>query len=256
MTQEPTDVQHALRGFLAGQVSPPQFYRALMRHPTWWVAGTHEQGQAPHLKILHFAHGERRLVAFTDREALEAAREAMGATLGAPLLGDSFLTTEGLGLFRVLEPGLSSVEINPHSEHSLRLEADQITTLRRWAVVARLEATLEDPSREEDPMAVLRRFPWYEVALEGEGQARQMLLAPDAQGRRLAAVFTTQDALELFLAQVEDQLEGRPAHATTAGKELFISLKQLNLDGVVFNCCGPTPPRAFGVGVLDAILAG
>lgn len=255
MSQDPKLALRTLEAFLDHQAEEAALYRALMRHPSWWVAGTHADGEAPHLQILQFPGGERRLQAFTDREALERARHAARDGLGRPLLGEQFLTTEGLGLFRVLEPGLSTVEINPHSPSALRFGAEQITHLRRWAVVARLEATLEDPSREEDPMAVLRRYPWYEVALEGEGQARQMLLAPDDRGRRLAALFTTQDALELFLAALGDQVQGRVARATTAGQDLFISLKQLELDGLVFNCCGPTPPRAFGIGVLDAILS-
>lgn len=256
MEQSAREVRESLGRIKAGEVPDGAVYRRWMGHE-WWVAGVSEGGE-PQLKVLRFASGERGLYLFTDREALEVGRRAIRASEEGPgLLGDGFLSAEGLGVFRVLDGGLSWVEVNPHTPEALRLGREELLNLRRWTGIARLEALLEDPSREEAPFEVMRRFPWYMVALEGEGaDVRDLLLAPDVGGRRLAAIFSAQDALDAFVEGLGGRLDARAGQATLTGEELFVSLKAMKLDGLVFNCFGPTRPRAFGVKVLDAILSG
>jgi hypothetical protein len=249
-----SEIKDALARARRGESSEAALHRALMRHPDWWAAGGLHEDQQHYLKLLRLPSGDRVLRAFSSRDALERARDA---ERGQPteLAAPDFLSTEGLALFRVMEPGVAAVDLDAYDSHFLRIEGEGVTRLRRWAVTCRLEAALEDPSREESPLSLLRRYPWYELALEGEGAERALLLAPDARGRRLAAIFTSPDALALYLAQVGEQLTARAAQATLTGEELFVSLKQMGLDGLVVNCCGPTPPRALGLGVLDAILS-
>ncbi len=250
-------LQEKMAQFAQGDLTEETLFRALIGHQDWWVPGTRDEDSGQlNLHILRHPDGTGHMQLFTSQEAMLQVREKIVTAEGYPLLGDKFLSVEGKAVFRFLEPSLDRLTLDPHSPHSLSFEAGDIMQLRRWAVVGRLEDMLTDPEQEEDPWTIMRRYPWYQVLLEGETEAdHAMILAPDSEGRRLAAIFTTDDATQAFLDQVGDQLEGRAAIATSTGEELFVSLKQLDLDGMVFNCCGPTATRAFGIGVLDVILS-
>ena len=83
-----------------------------------------------------------------------------------------------------------------------------------------------------------------------------IVLAPDQDGRQLAAVFTARDAANCYIqaARLQD-----PELTITLdeldGSRLISNLLALHsdgaLDGVVFNCFGPTNPVAFPMTLLE-----
>ena len=64
----------------------------------------------------------------------------------------------------------------------------------------------------------------------------RLVAAPDDQGRSLAAVFTHADAFDAFAEETnDDDLRS----VTLTGVELFEQIREMDLDGVMFDCSGP-----------------
>ena len=85
-----------------------------------------------------------------------------------------------------------------------------------------------------------------------------MALAPDEGGRRLAAAFTAQDALQLFIVSRES-VRGNDdlVSVRLSGKELFSQIAASSeLDGLVINPSGPGQPLALSRAVADVVLSG
>ena len=86
----------------------------------------------------------------------------------------------------------------------------------------------------------------------------KMALAPDegGEGRRLAAIFTAEDALQLFVV-ARESAAGELVSVRLSGFELFEQLaSSAELDGVVFNACGPGAPVALAKDVAQLVLTG
>ncbi len=81
-----------------------------------------------------------------------------------------------------------------------------------------------------------------------------LMLAPDARGRTLAAVFTAEDALEAYLKEMGANGKRGLEPLTIAGPRLFDLLPRISLDGFVFNCCGPVSPRAFAAAFARRVI--
>jgi len=163
--------------------------------------------------------------------------------------------TESFRLVAALPPGLPALRFHSSaSSSSLVCKPAQIELLRATLQVIVIEQLLRRLYAGADleianPFARLREFEHYYVLCsqpEGQdGALSRMALAPDPQGsRRLAAAFTAQDALQLFVA-------ARPAPArqseqlvaaTLSGRELFSHLATADIEGVVFNPAGPGQP--------------
>ena len=85
-----------------------------------------------------------------------------------------------------------------------------------------------------------------------------MALAPDygGNGRKLAAVFTAQDALQLFVVSRDNSVGSDDlVSVRLSGRELFEQVATNNdLDGMVINACGPGQPIALTRDAAAAIL--
>eukprot|EP00316_Scyphosphaera_apsteinii_P006934 CAMPEP_0119323976 /NCGR_PEP_ID=MMETSP1333-20130426/62092_1 /TAXON_ID=418940 /ORGANISM="Scyphosphaera apsteinii, Strain RCC1455" /LENGTH=85 /DNA_ID=CAMNT_0007331565 /DNA_START=34 /DNA_END=291 /DNA_ORIENTATION=+ len=82
-----------------------------------------------------------------------------------------------------------------------------------------------------------------------------MALAPDLDGgRRLAAAFTAQDALQLFVASSAATPQQELFSAEVTGMELFAHLGSADVEGIVFNPAGPGQPIPFLRAIADTIL--
>ena len=80
------------------------------------------------------------------------------------------------------------------------------------------------------------------------------MLAPDPQGRKLAAVFTTPDAADAFIREVGSSLAAPPVLRVYDGSTLFAYLARLPIDGIVFNCKGPGLPRVVATPFAQRVL--
>ena len=137
----------------------------------------------------------------------------------------------------------------------LTLEAEQVVHLQRFVQISVVEKVLallhegaEMPLNE--PCARLRDFSDYFVVQQGS----MLALAPDSNSRRLAAAFTAQDALQLFVASSAAS-DTELVAARLTGVELFGKLAEADLDGVVFNPAGPVQPVPLLKAVAQHVLS-
>ena len=117
-----------------------------------------------------------------------------------------------------------------------------------------LDEILHGKMEMADAFDRFKRFTSYLVPTRMVEDRRQMMLAPDDQGRKLGAVFTTTDAADAFIRDVEQSLEFTPSMRLFDGETLFDALAQMPLDGIVFNCKGPGTPRAVAIQFAQVIL--
>ena len=101
---------------------------------------------------------------------------------------------------------------------------------------------------------MLRHFDGYRVVSRKVGDGRQIALAPDPEGRNLAAVFTSHDNALEYLQQVKEILGDDSVMSLTSGESLFTQLAGMPLDGIVFNCAGPGVPRAVSLAFATVVL--
>jgi hypothetical protein len=91
-------------------------------------------------------------------------------------------------------------------------------------------------------LTLVANYPEFLLLVTGDG----MPMAPDNRGRKLAPVFTNPASYEAFREEVLS--EGKliqPLLTKISGAELFPKLHTMQLDGMVFDCCGPERPLAF-----------
>jgi len=113
-------------------------------------------------------------------------------------------------------------------------------------------AVLRTPSDTPDPSAIptVRDHQGYLLAVTKEGEQVRLALAPDPQGRALAAVFTHDDCFDAFASGLGGQL----MMLNLPGRQLFEQLAETQLDGIVFNPAGPPAPVAFAAAFSRVIL--
>ena len=192
-------------------------FRQVIDYPDWSVSASHE-----------------------DAYTADAAPGAAGVSL-EPSDGLALAAAAGGGVRLHYAPGAPP----------LTLDAEQVAHLQRFVqisvvekVLALLHAGAEMPLKE--PCARLRDYCDYFVVQQGS----MLALAPDSSSRRLAAAFTAEDALQLFVASSAASGAELVAIRLT-GVELFGKLADVDLDGVVFNPAGPIQP----VPLLKAVAA-
>lgn len=158
----------------------------------------------------------------------------------------------------------------------LTLTVDEVQHLQSFVPVTVVEALLSRLQQGQDmqvkePFSRLRDFSSFlTVCAGGHGQpsadgdapaggsSLMLALAPDEGGRRLAAAFTAQDALQLFIVSRES-VRGSDdlVSVRLTGRELFEQIAAgSELDGVVFNPSGPGQPVALSREVADLVLSG
>lgn len=126
-----------------------------------------------------------------------------------------------------------------------------VETLETALYDLRLHANELDDETSEAYLRLIANYPEYILLITGDG----MPMAPDDRGRKLAPIFTNHAAYNAFHDEVMS--EGKliqPLITTISGPELFAKLLSMNLDGIVFNCCGPQRPLAFVPETLDVLL--
>ena len=163
-----------------------------------------------------------------------------------------------------IHEGRPRVCVHARSEEEVAL----FRTFLEVTVVEQLFARLYTGEALEvaEPCGRLRAFDGFlTVCAGGHGQPRtdgktplKMALADDAggDGRRLAAVFTAQDALQLFILSRESARNSDGlVSVRLSGRELFGQLAEnAEIDGMVINPCGPTPPVALTRDVAHMVL--
>lgn len=130
----------------------------------------------------------------------------------------------------------------------LRKMADAIEV--EQALTALRQGTASDAA-----LRVVKNYPSYWVPVGVHGENMRLMVAPDEQGRKLAALFTSEETLAAFLPQVRDfAAPDQVVERIFKGEDLFSIVTKMPIDGMVFNCGnGPVSPVAFAKGFAEIV---
>jgi hypothetical protein len=161
----------------------------------------------------------------------------------------------GHRVLSLIPSDLAGVNLNPASTHAAHFRQEQLGELKRVAACMNVTERLAQDELDEDDLAVFRSHAhWLVVLHHDEGDdSYELALAEDKEGRALGAIFSTDEALQAFLSFEAEEEDGRIMELD--GHELFGQIAEMGLDGIVFNCAGPTRPRAFAAAFASLILA-
>ncbi|MGC6493883.1 MAG: hypothetical protein ACON5B_13690 [Myxococcota bacterium] len=240
-TTEATEATEATKAVEASTL------RSLIAHATWHIpAAMGEQGPK-------MAFTADTLSIYDSSEGLGAANLAATGTQEG-----LFLTMDGRGLFGQALRGhaLTSLTIHREGQDPMNLGPEDLVRATIMADGMTIDDVLLGRSNAADGFTKMRTFQHFKVpGREHEGRFG-LMMAPDAKGRKLAAIFTTEDAAQAFVTAVESELSMTPVMKTMDGHALFSMLAGVQLDGLVFNCKGPDAPKAvapqFAAVVLNA----
>ena len=165
------------------------------------------------------------------------------------------MTVDGQWLFSQLQDPIDTMVIDAQTSHALQLTSDKFADLRGWAKSLYIESLLERDDFDAHTLQALLDFDAYLLPLiDSESGVRHITLAPDINNRKLAAVFTAEDALSLYIQNAQGALGQQVLVDRPNGHKLFSYLLQLPIEGIVFNCYGPANPRALSKESLKTLL--
>ena len=240
-----TSAAQAIQDFLGGGIGGPTLLRTILGEHHWVVPAT--EGGA--VELVGDAETGSRLALFTSEQRLRAWRQRrVQAAQGL------VVETGGPRFFWDATEGVVGVDIDPESQGAVYLHEHQLPQVRRWAQALEVEAIVSGEANPPDAFERLLRYEGYWVLVRRSEQADvpEMALAPDHEGRKLAAVFTAEDTLDRFL---EVHGEDTTPPITVDGHTLFQRLQAMPLDGIVFNCAGgPVPPKALAPDFVRVVL--
>jgi hypothetical protein len=236
------NLRQSIRQALGGELSGQALLRQFLNHEDWHVpAGRDDAGRILYVR-LRDGQGRRYLFLCTDRQAYDDCV----ARVGEAVMGRHYVTAPGVDVFAGLpaEADVDVIGINEYSPPEMHYRSQQVPALQQWARAVRVERTLATPAPD---LGTVKRFDSYYVVMQRlEGDEHALTLAPDKRGRKLAAVFTAPDTAEAFLRdQGDGGIKFAPVTVAVGGEQLFRDLQNLPIDGIVFNCVGPVPPRTF-----------
>lgn len=253
-------VQTAIADWKANQISGSQLLRRLVSFDQWMLpmseaaaAEMLNTGKASRLMYSQDSEGVSRLYLFSDGEAFNAFRRAVGEAEAS----QHFLTTSGAWIFQLPLDAFDAIEIDPVSPWQISYRKEQFPALRAMAEAITVEQALialRAGQAQPGMITLVRDYEHYLLAAYDRGGEYTLALAPDDKGRELAAVFTAADNFAAFLsaregAQAVEQL----LQLELAGPKLFAQLGQMQLDGLVFNCSGPARPVAFALAFAKVV---
>lgn len=217
-----------------------ELLRGLIAHNSWIIPATKQDGQYhPNL----FQHnGQTFLTVYSHSSFVPKTMES--------------ITVDGVWLFSELPPNIHSLIIDAQSEHALQFTAEKFPELRNWSQAIQFEKAIDIPQLDAPILENILQYEGYCVPLiESEGGTQHIALAPDQEGRKLAAVFTAEDCLSIFIQHAGSSLGKKVRIDQHKGETLIPYLLSLPIDGIVLNCYGPPPPKALDKNALLQILS-
>jgi hypothetical protein len=253
MESNPIDVRAAIGMHLSDKLSGTMLLRVFMLHRGWRVPVSlpSEAGGSKRVIVRKNDDGKRLVRIFTDAEAVKVAVEK----LGRDNVGEQFVETTGHAAFSALDLDLDFIDINPGSEPTFQYQKEHMRGLLTWAAAVKLEQTLAEFDDSEAACSRIKHYRPFFIVINDEGEEKSMVMAPDEESRRLAAVFTAEDCLERFRVAAVSSLKIKTKTLSLSGEELCALLSGMTLDGVVFNCVGPVRPVAFSTEIAKMVMA-
>lgn len=226
------------------RISGTALMRGLVSYEQWQVRISEEamatalaQNSLPSLQISRDPAGKLCLLLFSSNAAYARFAKAQPEQ-------QHFLTTRGTVLFADPMEGIERIQVDPLSPYDIFYDQTHFERLRETARAIEVEemlSALRQGQGGDRAFAMVREYKTYSVAVAMRDGRPTLVMAPDSNGRTLAAAFTADDAYDAFAAEhgVDAQ------QMQIEGAALFEMFSRMSIDGFVFNCCGPVKPVAF-----------
>lgn len=236
------------------QIESTALMRLLVSHPAWSLPVSESaalemmaENAASRIQYNRDPQGVNRQLIFSSPEAFAVYQKNCGEPREQYLF-----TTTGAWVFRLPLEGIDEIWIDPLTPGDIRYVKAQFNQLRAMADAIEAEqslAALRQGTAPDSALSLVKNYAafWVPVLVRGEGM--HLMFAPDSKGRKLAAVFTSEDTLAAFLPEAKTHAgEAQVVERIWKGKDLFPLLLAMPIDGIVFNCAGPVNPVAFAKG--------
>lgn len=242
-------IAEALTEIEAKRIDGDLFLRSIMHHPSWLVSGRQHPDGRKELGVLQTPKG-RILEVYSDRNALLSMEQVHGDSFTGTIL-----ELEGHELFMQLaDSQVDRVNLNPSSEPKVSYQHEQIALLSAWAKQTQVELAVLEPDRVHDPFSALANYDNFHLVYDTSGRNASIVLAPDAHGRALGAVFTSWETADAFCKVMQEKDEDSLEAIRMPGSEVFPIMKNLSVQGIVFNPWSLLPAQAIHADALTQII--
>jgi hypothetical protein len=265
-TTYPSPIAESIELWRAKKITGVNLMRSLASYPEWRVGVSEAaavdmmaHNDPPRLQIHTAPDGKKCLCFFSSSEAFDVYRKASHET-GKK---QHFLTVPGTWTFRLPMDGIEQIHIDPMSPYDIFYSQEHFTRLKEMADAVEMEDLLLRLRKGTAPDGALRKakeYKNYYMAVYSHEGKPAFMMAPDSNGRTLAAVFTADDTFDAFKAQTEMSVGGMRVQTVAIqqmqmdGPALYDTLARMSIDGFVFNCFGPVTPVAFAKAVAGLML--
>lgn len=258
-----SSIAEAVAAWQQQKISGSALMREIVSYKQWSVPVSEEaagevlrEGVLSRLMFHQDQEGISRLSIFSDGPAYVRFCQAVGE---ADSTRQTFLGVTGTWLFQLPLDAIDIISIDPATPPDIHYRKEQFPRLRSLAEAIDVEEALaalrSGENTTEGMLKLVRDYSGYLIAVHQTGDSNSLALAPDSQGRALAAVFTFEDAFEAYYPEGKQMYpEGELLALSLSGEELFTQLQEMNLTGMVFNCSGPTRPVAFAAPFAQVVL--
>jgi hypothetical protein len=236
VSSQPSLARSALIEFARRQPATPadvdQVMRSLAEHPGWLVPVEYARqvwGQTAFEQTIPFPDKGplAMLSVFTDPEAAALGEAAASGDYGGPV--------SGVRLLQSLDPGLSSLIVNPGSprEHQWYIAAGGFDIAAGWATALVVEQALANRGNGPVPASDLLAHR-YQLLIEKDIQAPAQIFLPEIDGT-VAVCFTASDRTAEFIASLPVPTRPLADVAPVDGRQLFEMVRTLGAAGLVVN---------------------
>lgn len=241
----------AQRGDQATSADVDHVMRSLASHDAWWVPVEYARqtwGQSEFDHTIPFPdRGPLTMLhVFTGPEAASLAGATVSGEYGGPV--------PGVTLLQHLDPGLSSLFVNPGSprEHQWYIEAGGFEIAASWATAIAVERALARWGNGPTPIADLLAHR-YHLLVDRQTQAPARVFLPEIDGI-VTVCFTATDRIAEFLASLPAAARPLAEIAPLDGPGLFDLARTMRAAGVVVNA-GSVDQTALTREDIDDLLA-
>jgi hypothetical protein len=224
--------QFAQRGAAATAADVDHVMRSLAAHESWWVPVEYARqtwGQADFDQLLPFPdRGPLAMLnVFTDPGAAAAGEASASGDYGGPI--------SGVRLLQNLDPGLSSLFVNPGSppQHQWYIDAGGFDIAATWATAVAVERALANWGNGPVPAADLLAHR-YHLLVDRDTQGPARVFLPEIDGL-VTVCFTASDRTAEFVAGLPGNARPLADVAPVDGPGLFELVRTIGAAGVVIN---------------------